>query len=205
MAIIRGEKITQRATLTAAKELHFSEEVTPSSMVASMMASKMEEEFHRGREQGELVGYEKACTENRLFLNLIQTMAQKLLEQKENILNILKPEVVRFAIAICERVIRKELSHPEAMVQLINSLLSYKDQTYGPAPVQVVLAPEDLIMLEEHLSKIEYNVQEMAAIRFRAEPLMKRGDCRIETESGLLNYTIARELANFSSCLGIHC
>jgi flagellar biosynthesis/type III secretory pathway protein FliH len=196
MSIIRGEKSSEIATLTAAKGLYFSEK---NSHHHPFVEEECSRAFQRGVEKGEKIGYERALNETRGLLDLLQTLTQKLLEQKKRLLDRLKPEIIEFAMTLCERIIRKELSQPEAMVKLINALLNGCAPQFRNERVQIILAPEDLAMLEGHLTQIQYDKREITGIFFRADPLIKRGDCRIETQRGLLNYTISRELADLQA------
>jgi flagellar assembly protein FliH len=196
MSIIRGENIHETATLTAAKTLYFSDKGGSSH---SFVEDECHQSFQQGEERGEKRGYAQALRDTQVLFELLQTLARKLLEKKERLLDELKPEVIEFAIALCERVIRKELSQPEAMVKLINSLLNVCAPQLQHEVLQVVLAPDDLVMLEEHLARIQYDTREIAGISFRADPYIRQGDCRIETQAGLLNYTISRALADLQA------
>ncbi len=194
--IIRGEKIDDTAILTPTRELLFAEK---NEQGLDFIKEECCKSFQKGQERGERVGYERALNETTALLGLLQTMTDKLLEQKKHLLEQLKPEVIECAIAICERVIRKELSQPEVLVQLINSLLAISTQHLQHDTIQIVLAPDDLMILENHLNQIQYDRREINGIRFTQDSLMKRGDCRIETKSGLLNHDISRELFELQS------
>jgi flagellar biosynthesis/type III secretory pathway protein FliH len=194
MTIIRGEKICTTAALTSSKKLHFPETNEPLPFVEEQISA-----FKKGEVQGEKRGYERAMSETHMLFTLLQKLAEKLLEQKNHLLDQLKPEVIEFALAICERVIRKELSQPEIMVHLINSLLTFSTPQFRHDTLRIVLAPEDLIMLENHLSHIQFDKREIEGLRFHSDPLMRRGDCRIEGQNGVINHTISRELADLQA------
>lgn len=194
--IIRGENVTEIATLNASRQLHFiqSDQDSPTGMEEAC-----KEAFHKGEKQGEKLGYERARVETKSLLHVLQTLSQKLLEHKHHLLEQMKPEVVEFAISVCERIIRKELSQPEALVKLINSLISYAASMIHNDAVQLILAPDDLVMLESYLASIHYDKREIGGVSFRTDPLMQRGDCRLETRAALLNYTISRQLTDLQS------
>ncbi len=137
--------------------------------------------------------------EVKSLLDVLQTLSHKLLDYKQRLLEQLKPEVVEFSISVCERMIRKELSQPEVMVKLINSLLSYAASKIHTDTVHLILSAEDLVTLENHLASIHYDKREIGGVTLRSDPLMKRGDCRIETPTGLLNYSLSRQLDDLQS------
>lgn len=135
------------------------------------------------------------------FLELIQTISEELLKQKEQLLEKLKPEIIECVMNVSKALIFRELKDPEALVHLINSLLDYAASQHTYHHLHVVLAPEDLEMLQGHLSDIKYDIREIEHVRFRAASDMKRGGCRIESELGLLNYAIEREMAYLQATL----
>lgn len=196
MTVIKGEKIQDTAILTQTKELFFPESSTAS---VSFFEEECQKSFQKGEEKGVSKGYERGVNETKPLFELLQTVAQKLFEQKKALFEQLKPEVIELAIALSERVIRKELSQPEQMVRLINSLLQASTTHFHHEPVQIVLSPEDLVMLEQHLAKIQYDRRAIVGLSFRADAWLKRGDCRIEAQSALLNYSISRELSNLQA------
>ena len=196
MNIIRGEPITEIATLTATKELRFSERCADNSFFLEDERAKA---YHKGQDAGEKIGYAKALYETKGLLDLLQTLTRKLLEQKKRLLDQLKPEIIEFSIAVCEKVIRKELSQPETLVRLINSLLSVRDPNFQHEHLKIILAPEDLLLLEKYLTQISYDKREIEGVSFWEDSLIRRGDCRIEGQTGLLNYSIARELSDLSA------
>lgn len=152
------------------------------------------EAYQKGKEHGEKLGYEKATNEMSALMTLLQKMVQRILEQKERLLQQLKPEIIEFAIAICEKFLREKLSQPEKLVRLIDSLLAQSIPFFQGELVKIVLSPEDLVMLEQHLKDFHYDRREIKGLRFLSDPELRRGDFRIENKSGLLNFLLQREL-----------
>lgn len=194
--IIKGAHVTEIAILSGSRQLYVIESDHHSS---TGVEEACKQAFQKGEKRGEKLGYERALVEIKSQLLILQTLSKKLLEHKYHLLEQLKPEVVEFAISVCERVIRRELSQPEALVKLINTLISYASSAIHNDSVQLILAPEDLVMLESYLASIHYDKREIGEVRFCTDPLMQRGDCRIETRSSLLNYTISRQLSDLQS------
>lgn len=150
--------------------------------------------FEKGVEKGEKLGYDQAREELKVFIDLLQTMSRKVLEHKHRLLDQLKPEVIEFAMTVCERLIRRELSQPEDLIALINSLLTATRNSLKGHTIAVILSPEDLQMMEAHIASMHGHPLE--SLVFSADSLMRRGDVRLETKAGLLNYDISRELAD---------
>jgi flagellar assembly protein FliH len=196
MSIIRGERIEALAVLKQNRELDFSEK---NGIENSFLEEECQRAFQHGSKAGEKIGYEKALNETKVHLDLLQAIADKLLEQKKRLLDQLKPQIIEFAITLCEKIIRNELKSKEALVKLIHSLLTISLSQSRQESLQIFLAPDDLIMLEGHLAQIQCDKHIIAEITFRADPMIKRGDCRLETQTGLLNYSISRQLSDLQT------
>lgn len=176
--------------LTAAGEL-----LPVENMEAQSLAKEDEDfAFQKGEERGEKKGYAKALAETKVFLGLLQTVSKKLLEHKSRLLDQLKPEIIEFALAVSEKVIRKELSDPQVFIHLIKSLLDHAAPHLHSGTLHILLSPDDYQRLEKSFSLIQYDKWELEGLRFFSDSLIRPGDCRIEAKSGLLNYDIAREL-----------
>lgn len=155
--------------------------------------------FQKGKAVGEKEGYERALKEFAAFFSLIGSLTDKLLEHKKRLLQQLKPEIIDFAITVCERVIRQELTQPEKLAKMIDSLLSAGVSGLEGDMVTIRLASEDLITIESHLTKINYDKREIKGVRFVPDTSLRRGDFRIETRRGLINCSISRELEDLRS------
>jgi flagellar biosynthesis/type III secretory pathway protein FliH len=153
--------------------------------------------YLKGREEG----YQKAYEESLSVLNLLQTVVAKILEEKRRLITEIKPELVEFALQVCEKVLRKELSQPMALVKMINSLLEAAIPLLQGDKIQVLLHPEDMVLLEHSLSHISYDTKAIRALRFVPINSVKQGDVRIEGETGLLNYSIERILEDLRNTL----
>ncbi|MFZ0565757.1 MAG: FliH/SctL family protein [Chlamydiales bacterium] len=191
MSVIRNLKIDETMILAPTGELY-------STQVKQSFALILEEErrrvFEEGKIKGEQIGYQKALEEGRIWLNLLRVIAEKMLAKKASLLDQIKPEIIEFVINICEQIIRRELSQPENLVNLINSLLMAAGSSAEADCIKIFLAPSDHAMIENHLSQIQYE-----KIRLVPDPLMVSGDCRIETQMSFVNYNISRELADLKS------
>lgn len=164
-----------------------------SEKTADLFEEEKQSIFASGEQLGEKKGYEKARQELEVLFNLVQTMVHKLIEHKEKLLDQMKPEIVEFSLQICEKFVRRELSQPENFVKLINRLLHTATSHRDKESIQLVLAPDDLHLVETHLDRLEYDRTKIDKIHFLSDPMMRRGDVRIDTQTSLLNFDLARE------------
>lgn len=194
MKIIRGEALHDVALLTSEGELLVTREER-----IDLAEEDLSNAFKKGEERGVQEGYARAQEETKVLIALLQTIARKVLDQKKRLLERVKPEMIEFSMGVCERIIRSELSHPQAFVKLINSLIQSATPALKDDTLQIVLSPDDFILLEKSFTHIHYDKREIEGIRFVSDSLMRRGDCRIETKIGLLNYDISRELTDLQA------
>lgn len=194
--IIRNESVEQVVLCLPKGELQVKDQTLP---LFEWMDEEREEAYKKGKDEGERIGYAKAGNENSAYQQLLQTVVDKLLEQKKGMLNDLKPEIIEFSLQCAQKVIRMELANPEQMVKLLDAFLMCVAPSFSNEFVKVYLSAEDLVMMEEHLSKVSYDRKEIKGLRFVLDPLMQRGDCRVETKTGLLNFMVSRELEDLRS------
>lgn len=155
--------------------------------------------YLKGREEGEMLGYDKAHKELGALFPLMRSITQKLLEKRESLVFELKREIVEFAIAISEKILRSELSSKEKFAKVIGSYLSHCSASFQKEVVKISLAPEDLVMLEMYFDEIHYDKSKIIEVMFFPDTLLQRGDFRIETKTALLNCTLMRELDDLRS------
>lgn len=196
MGIIRGEKIEAIALLTPGRELH---EDQGEGTHHDVLEEECHKSFQKGQLLGEKVGYGKALEESRALFKLLQQLTDQLLVRKKRLLDQLKPEVIEFAIAVCEHVMRRELEKPEMLAELIEQLLALAAEQMEVGNITLVLSAEDAKLIKERLHLLPLESQSEFRLHVRADSLVKRGDFLIETSGSLLHFDLRRELADLKS------
>jgi|688.fasta_scaffold42843_5 flagellar biosynthesis/type III secretory pathway protein FliH len=169
--------------------------------------------YRRGLKEGQQKGYEagssegfdlgfkqgKAAVQQELnnAVELLNKISSSLQSHKEEMFEQSKPELIRFALAICKQILRKELSDPANFTALLEKLFIQAKSILKDVPVDIVLAPEDLKMLLDNISAVGYSREELKKAHFIADPTMERGNCRLETALGLINFDIDRLMKDF--------
>ncbi|MCP5468985.1 MAG: hypothetical protein H7A36_00570 [Chlamydiales bacterium] len=194
--ILKSVHVAKELYLTPSRELVEEER---EDAFESLFAEEYQKAKSRGKSEGEQLGYEKAAHELASLVSLLQRLSERLLEQKKRVLEQLKPEVVHFALRVCERVIRKELQEPDTFVHLINELLGEAIHAFAGEKIKIFLAPQDLETLQKHLGKVYYNKSEVPNLSFHVDELMCSGDCRIEAASGVLNADLEHVLDDLNT------
>lgn len=154
--------------------------------------------YEAGRSEGLELGFKQGLITARgqfkdsiSMLNLIAAAFQI---KKEEIFEQVKPDIVKLCLILCEKLLQKELKDPLAFASLIDKLLQQVKSIIKDVPVDVVVAPEDLEMLKNNMEAIGETGEALKQIHFIAETTMERGNCRLETSLGMLNFNIQRVL-----------
>jgi len=142
-------------------------------------------------EEGKKIGYTQAKKEFCSDFSLITSLSQRLLEEQKRLMDRLKPEMIELTLAIAEKIIRQELSHPEKLMRMIDSLLTATMITFQEEKIVIFVSPQDYMRLKEQ--KVE------GTLLFVSDSLLQQGDCRIETKSKLINSMVARELEDLKT------
>lgn len=171
--------------------------------------------LHEGQKQGYEAGKEEAFedgfkegaqqirSELKVAVELTNKIANSLVIKKEELFEQVKPEIIKFSLAVCEKMLRKELSQSKPFMDLLESLLDQTKSILKDADIIAYLAPEDIAMLEKEMKNIGLN-HSFTNAKISADPFIQRGNCRIETALGLVNFDINRLLSHLEErVLGI--
>lgn len=149
-----------------------------------------------GYEKGFREGIEKSKRDLESTLLFLQSLTQQLTDKKEEFYTQMKPEIIKFCLSICEKLLRKELSQSKTFLHVIENLLEQAKGIIKDSSAQIYISPEDFEMLKKDLSSIENGNNIFSLFEFVSDPQTQRGNCRIETSLGLINFDIKRLLLN---------
>lgn len=190
MSVIRSA--VYRQTLLISSEGKITEE--KQQTIPDVFDEEYKKAYAKGLEQGDCRGYQKALSEIKSLSNLLSALAEKLLEQRARLLEHLKPEMIEFCFDVCEKILRQQLANKELFIHLMRSLIDTfieKERLLGS--IHVFLSPEDFEVLE---NSRELTAFDKSRFQWKKEASMPRGNVKIESESGILHFDIARELEN---------
>lgn len=168
----------------------------------------LEEGFQKGLEKGKLEGREEGKEENlhqakesmegefRESLDLLNKASAQMEIEYENFIEKSKAEIKELLIAICRKILQKEIVKEEAILHVIESLLEQAKSIAHGEVVQILLSPEDLDKLEGRLENLDYDKHNITKLHFISDPSISKGSCRIESSLGMINFDIDRELEN---------
>lgn len=170
----------------------------------------MEEQFYHGLVKGHQQGYEAGRNEGHeigfkegveslkidleLSLEALKAVLNEFKIKQENLFEHAKPELIRFCLAICESVLREELTNPEKFAHMLEQLLQTAKSISKDISVQVFISPADLTRLKKYLEDVSDSHEEIRRLEFIADPDIEVGNCKLKSSLGLVNFDIARIL-----------
>lgn len=103
-----------------------------------------------------------------------------------------RPQIVRLALRVAEKILRQRLADdPQAIVPMIDEALR---AVRSQKRVLLYVHPDDVALLEEQRAAWLKKNPTIGTIDLVADDGLDRGGCRIETEFGRIDTTIANQL-----------
>lgn len=125
-------------------------------------------------------------------LPAVKTIASQVAQAKHVWAKSWETNLVKLAVAISRRVIRREVSQfPEITFDLVREAI---DLASGAARIRVLLHPADHASLKSHYDAIRDSMKDLGNIEIVADPAIGQGGCRLETEYGEIDQRIATQL-----------
>ena len=159
-----------------------------------------DEGFALGRKEGKTAGYNEGIAEARQKLEQQEQQLTQLLNKLAEPLEKLDEEVehnlVELTIQIARHLVRREFKiEPGEIVAVVRGALSALP--VSARNPRIYLHPEDAVLVRNALSVSE----EDSSWRIEEDLLMMRGDCRVETESSLIDASIEAKLSAIAARL----
>lgn len=161
-----------------------------------------QEGLAKGREEGDALGYERGLAEGKEAalvelnetISLLHQASSQLTEARESLLHDSRGEIISFAMAVSGKIIQTELRNPEVHQELIERLLVQAKAIGKKDEIELYLSPQGYELLNGKLDalKVEPSLKERLSLLLDEQ--LPEGNCRIETNMGLLNFSLERQL-----------
>jgi len=116
---------------------------------------------------------------------LVQAMLAGFARQRRELLSELQPYVVRIAVEVGRRIVRRELrSDPGMVTRIAQAAL---EQVGMAANVRVRVHPLDARILEDSMMQIVAAPDEAAAIEIVPDTSVEQGGCVVESDRGIVD------------------
>ncbi len=184
---------------------------SPEQELKSMEQAAYRQGVLEGRSQGYQTGYEEgleqglqkgsalAHEEFKDTISMLNIIAMAFLVRKEELFEQLKPDIVKLCLVICKKLLQRELSQPEALQELIEKLLAQVKAVTKDTPVDVMISSDDYENIKAKLHDFNLNLETLPKIHFCSDPLIEKGNCRLETSVGMINFNLQRLLEDLET------
>ena len=144
--------------------------------------------FRKGQEQGRAAAAQEAAAQLKPVIERFAATIQELAAQRRQLRRDAETDLVKLAIAIAHRVLRRELAtDPDAMLGLVKAAL---EKLEGREIDRVRVHPADAEAVRQHLERLR------TAGRFEVVPeaRLERGAAVFETSRGSLDASVETQL-----------
>jgi flagellar biosynthesis/type III secretory pathway protein FliH len=148
-------------------------------------------------ERAQRSGYEKGFEEGLLHeraerIAAIDILLREAKRKKEQAVHDLEARVIELAVGIAERIIGRRISvEPEIVADIIREAMSH---IIGGETVILKVSEEDLDLVNAQYEKLLVLSGSAHEFRVEADRRLRRGDCLVETEGGLIDAVLASRL-----------
>jgi len=158
----------------------------------------------KGLEEGDAAGYERGLEEGKASvveqlqetIDLLKSSAEELEQQQKMLYDEATPELVRFSLAVCERALRSHLQDEAAFVDLLKNVFSQARPIMKEVAVDLFLSEEDFAKLQDSFNDFGIDFGEAKNVNLLSDEKLKKGDIKLETPLGLVNFDIDRLLGD---------
>jgi flagellar assembly protein FliH len=159
------------------------------------------EAYKQGMGEGHGEGYEKGYQEALKSFERELSMMEKIKVELENyrgeILKMSEREVVRLAISISEKIVRRKIAEDDKIV--IDSVKFALKSIPHLDKVIINLNPEDYDYITSKKDEIKDIIARYREIKFVDDRRIEKGGCVIETEIGNIDTQVSNQLKKISS------
>jgi flagellar assembly protein FliH len=142
---------------------------------------------------GEKAAQAKLDQQLKTLLPALRQAIQSLHEARHAWLRSWEGNVIRLAVAIAARVIRREIADaPEITLDLVRESL---ELAAGSGTVKILLAPADHAALAPQVEQLAQEIARLAPAEIVADASVAAGGCRVLTEFGEIDQRIASQLS----------
>ena len=168
--------------------------------IQSLQKQAYSEAFEQGEKDGRQQGYEEGYKKGeynlqekvQLFDHIMDTLSTPLTQLDDEV----EQNIVELALQIARHLVRRELRYePGEIVAVVREALSVLP--VSERKPRIFLHPEDAELVRNALSLSD----EDQNWRIEEDLLMTRGDCRVETESSLIDASIEARLSAIAARL----
>lgn len=152
-----------------------------------------EQATRQGHQQGFDQGYQDAQTQIEDRLQYVQTFVEQLRshlsQEQEAVLNTVEQQSVALSLALAQRIVASEIStQVDAVAPLVRQGLRLLTDA---SQLTIWSSAEDVAFLREHRKELLEAFDRLERIHIQVDEQLQHGECLIESDTGLVDATIA--------------
>ncbi len=173
------------------------------SFMEKVMAKARREGFEKGMREGFEKGYreglEAAKTKVEEVLSRLETLLNSISEAKDRVFEAIADELLDFAIAFSEKIVKKSISGDREVVlrnmrEALSKLTLFRS-------VVVRVNPEDLELVKSFGPSILREFSTHSKLSVEPDDDVERGGCIVETEFGKADARIGSQIKRLRECV----
>ncbi|MGI6452772.1 MAG: FliH/SctL family protein [Syntrophomonadaceae bacterium] len=158
-----------------------------------------QEAYEKGYQQGYNEGLKKAETETQNLYTTARAVLEEVNEVRRQVFLEAEVDLVQLAIKIAEKLVCRQLElKPDTIVDIVKEACN---QARDCQQVVIYVAPHQVETLRARQQEIAAKLYASEKIHFIADPLLKAGDCKIETEQGCIDATLTTMLEQLNGAI----
>lgn len=160
-------------------------------------------EYERGRLQGHAEAAAAAGDRERAIQDAarerVAALMENLTRETGRLLGDLEKEAYRFAVAVAERIVKREIALDESVV--MRQMREAVHRIVGVETITVRVHPADEAIVRSHRAALLSSSDSVREILIEGDETIERGGCILESASGNVDARIGSQLRQIESAL----
>ena len=155
--------------------------------------------YERGFQEGEVKGKTDRQQELDQAINRCRELAQSLTRVKQDLVKRCEQSVVRMALALSEKIVRRQLAvDKDNLIAIIREALS---RIVDYENIRIRVHPTDHHFVKDSMYRLKDLVDSLENLKIEADESIALGGCVVETKFGDIDATIHSQLEAFAEPL----
>jgi flagellar assembly protein FliH len=168
-----------------------------------LMEAQLQEAYERGRLQGSAEAIaarnEREEAERLAASERIASLLEHIAHQTSQFMNGLEQEAYRFAFAVAERIVKREIARDDSVV--MRQMPDAIRRIIGVETITVRVHPDDEMLLRSHRPALLSSSDSVREIIIEGDGTVERGGCILEGATGNVDARIGSQLRQIESAL----
>ncbi len=164
------------------------------------LISRAHEEANAIRENAKREGFEEGLDEAQEEIQHLKKVLEELMISRETVLESVVDDIAPIAVEIAERIIKTEVACDDELIMgIVNDTLQKVSRK--TKSILIKIHPEDVSLVKENLKANPIPNMD-AEIMVMDDPVVDRGSCIVETNSGLIDASFSTRIEILKKLFG---